>query len=885
MLTNKFKRTVHLFLIVLLGTFCSSVVSSFAQTGIPFIYYYSPKEYAAKNEEYNSGTQNWSITQDKRGVMYFGNNDGVLIYDGIHWRMVTTSNGTTVRSLTVDINSRVYVGAIGDFGYLTTDSTGRTNYVSLIDKIPEEYRSFKDIWAIHATEKAIYFREYKAIYKWDGESIKVISAGEGRFRSSFTVGDGFYIYERQQGLIQMTEDDQFLPVMNGEMFEGMKIYTMLPYGESEVLIGTKDIGFFVYDGIEFEPFPTDIDDFIKAKRIYNGTRLKDGRYAIGTLAGGLAIIDASGKLSAVFNKSTGLQDETIITSYVDYEGGLWLGLNNGLARIEVPSPLTSVSDQRGLEGKVLSIIRHKGILYAGTSNGLFLHEEVKNNEIKKGSTISDDLLNFKRIEGFQSQTRHLLGHEDVILAAVPSIGVYQIKNNEFTTVVGDPSFYIYKVKDKNIASFKEPEKTRAFVGMQNGLGLISYENGEWKFDVKIANITEQVWSIVEDDRGNLWLGTLYQGVLRINFKEGGIENPTIERYGVDHNLPSGWVEVYSVINKTYYATDKGLYGFDYDKNRFYRDTTFFKEQALDNELEMYCLVADMNNNIWMRCDKEIRVAVPQYTNGVLDSFLISRIPFLRIPKSKANVIYPDNDNITWIAGPDGLIRYDVKVAKNYNVKFNALIRTVTLGKDSVVFHGTYFSQKGNVSLKQPEFLSPNLSYEYNSITFEYAAATFDNDKANKFQYFLDGFDNDWSDLTKETKKEYTNLPEGTYTFRVRARNVYEMYSNEATYSFTISPPWYRTTFAYIGYLIFFISIIYGAIRYNVRRLEQANKRLQAMIDEATVEIRDQKEDLEEKSKDILASIRYAKKIQDTILPMSELIEESLPDSFVLFKPK
>ncbi|MBL4656156.1 MAG: SpoIIE family protein phosphatase, partial [Bacteroidia bacterium] len=119
----------------------------------------------------------------------------------------------------------------------------------------------------------------------------------------------------------------------------------------------------------------------------------------------------------------------------------------------------------------------------------------------------------------------------------------------------------------------------------------------------------------------------------------------------------------------------------------------------------------------------------------------------------------------------------------------------------------------------------------------------------------------------------------------RARNVYEMYSNEATYSFTISPPWYRTTFAYIGYLIFFISIIYGAIRYNVRRLEQANKRLQVMIDEATVEIRDQKEDLEEKSKDILASIRYAKKIQDTILPMSELIEESLPDSFVLFKPK
>src|ERR1700726_4552727 len=93
------------------------------EAGLPYLRDYSPREYRAQS-------QNWSITQDQGGVVYIGNNDGVLIYDGVRWHTVKVSNASAVRSLDVDSNGVVYVGACGEFGYLAPDESGSTRYVS-----------------------------------------------------------------------------------------------------------------------------------------------------------------------------------------------------------------------------------------------------------------------------------------------------------------------------------------------------------------------------------------------------------------------------------------------------------------------------------------------------------------------------------------------------------------------------------------------------------------------------------------------------------------------------------------------------------------------------------------------------------------------------------
>ena len=131
-------------IILLLVFFFSSI--SFSQElnnhyndiGQPFIKFFSPKEY-------NASYQNWCVNQDKRGIMYFGNTEGVLEYDGTSWYLIKTHNNSIVRSMCVDDNGRIYVAASSDFGYLAPDSIGQLRFVSLLKFLKEQYREFGDI--------------------------------------------------------------------------------------------------------------------------------------------------------------------------------------------------------------------------------------------------------------------------------------------------------------------------------------------------------------------------------------------------------------------------------------------------------------------------------------------------------------------------------------------------------------------------------------------------------------------------------------------------------------------------------------------------------------------------------------------------------------------
>ncbi|MBC7125318.1 MAG: SpoIIE family protein phosphatase, partial [Bacteroidales bacterium] len=142
-----------------------------------------------------------------------------------------------------------------------------------------------------------------------------------------------------------------------------------------------------------------------------------------------------------------------------------------------------------------------------------------------------------------------------------------------------------------------------------------------------------------------------------------------------------------------------------------------------------------------------------------------------------------------------------------------------------------------------------------------------------------------SNWTNEAKKEYTNLPEGNYTFKVKAKNIFGIESLEAQFSFRIKPPWYRTIFAYILYLVVLSVFVWIVVKLNIRRLEKEKERLEGIVLERTAEIRQQKEKIEKQKEEITDSIKYAKRIQTAVLPPAELISVHLPEHFILFKPR
>jgi serine phosphatase RsbU (regulator of sigma subunit) len=132
---------------------------------------------------------------------------------------------------------------------------------------------------------------------------------------------------------------------------------------------------------------------------------------------------------------------------------------------------------------------------------------------------------------------------------------------------------------------------------------------------------------------------------------------------------------------------------------------------------------------------------------------------------------------------------------------------------------------------------------------------------------------------------YTNLAAGDYTFKVRAYNNNGVCSEAAFYMFKVKPPFWQTALFYVFVIIILLFGIFVFDKMRTRKLKLQNAILEAKVEERTAQLAIKNVELAEKNKDITDSIRYAKRIQDGMLPREEHFKKFLPNYFILFKPK
>jgi len=249
--------------------------------------------------DYEAEPMNWAFIEDDRGIIYVGNNSGLLEYDGITWRLVSLPNLGAVRSLARDATGRIWVGGQGEVGYLTSDSLGRTVFVTLLEKFPEAHRNFQDVWETYATDEGIYFRTNGAILRWDGSTMKAWPA-ENPFHVSFVVNDTFYVRQFGVGLLRMQQSasgEALRLAPSGERFANTRIYVMLRFDAEQILIGTREEGLFLYDGELVKAFTTEADLLLAEGGLYlPGVVLPNGHLGLGTLSKGLVVINRAGRL-------------------------------------------------------------------------------------------------------------------------------------------------------------------------------------------------------------------------------------------------------------------------------------------------------------------------------------------------------------------------------------------------------------------------------------------------------------------------------------------------------------------------------------------------------------------------------------------------------------
>ncbi|NIR46982.1 MAG: PAS domain S-box protein [Phycisphaerae bacterium] len=827
------------------------------ELGTPYIQNYSP-------EEYGENPMNWGMVQDNRGIIYVANLNGILEFDGVSWRVIKTPKETWVLSVAVDSTGTVFAGSFGDFGYLAPDSVGNLQFVSLLEKVEPGDRDFAEIWRTHCTSEGTYFRTRDKLFLWSNNQLKVLGSKSSLSLSS-VVNDTVYVEERDKGLMK-TVGDSLVLIPDSERLNPMGFVAMTPYDHYRKLVFTTK-GLFLFDGKTFSSFASPVNAFIRENILSSAVALPGGKFAIGTYRGGACIIDKTGRVLQVLNISSGLRNEDVKNLYCDPQGTLWMALNSGIARVQAHDPATFFSERQGLKGNVVSVTRHRGILYAATSQSVYYLESdlsiLNTSPEKSGIHIPA----FKSVEGISNQGFWLLSVRQWLLAATAD-GVYQIDGTRARLVNSgrESSFVLHQSKrDTNVV----------YVGLKNGMEVLKLENQRWTSTGRVKGIGEEIRTIVEEKDGGLWLGTIFQGVLHVRLTSHDSKgwNADVDRFNRSHGLPDGPANISRINGSVVFATKKGHRRFTEGDQYFDPDSTIAAELA-DTTLSAAWVEEDRFGQVFVwpvneEGKSEPWMAIPQRSGG----YLIDKKRFRSIMNlGLIHTTYTDNDSIIWIGCSNGLVRYDSRITKHFSIDYPTQIRRVaTVSGDSLIFGG----------ISSPKPMPQVLPYRNRALRFEYTVPHFEEVSENRYQYFLGGFDEDWSDWTRETQKDYTNLPAGQYIFRVRAKNIYGNLSREDHFRFEILAPWYQSWWAYAGYFVLFLAVVYVIDRVQrsrlvKRELEKAKLREAEIISQKNLE-------LNEKNKELQFVLQKLQSAQDSLIDSESrfrAVAESANDAII-----
>ena len=826
------KRLLVLFglLMIILGTSVKAQIKN--ETGEPFITSFGLKDHGGD-------VQTWAFVQDNRGVIYAGNQPGILEYDGANWRMIPTSNLSFVRSLDIDSAGRIFVGAQSDFGYLAADESGRLKQVSLLSYIDERHRNFDYVWTTKVTDHGIYFQTREWVFRFtpQPDSLSQVTdkqrndwkvdiwEGKSNFYFAFWVNNTYYIHQGGVGLMKMVNDSLCL-LPGGEQFANDRLQVMLPLdrsGESgNILVGTFNRGFFLFDGKKFSPFKTPADHFLRENTLYDAVVLSDGSFALATISGGVIIIDRQGEIVQIIDQSTGLASSSVLSLFTDRDGLLWIGAENGIHIVEIPSPTSRFTSASGLDGSIYTLVRHQGILYAGSSTGIFY--------------LDPNDSQFKPVKGLlpgNTQTFSLLSFDNDLLAAVGS-GLYRVTGSQATIIIKTVGLKF----SPNWLARSQIDPQIIFSGGLDGFYALKYNHKDetWINLGIIADIRDYVPVFEEVKPGVIWLGTNAHHTMRLKYSSSSLTDVQVERFDEQDGLPSAAGTVVRMIDgKPIFHTMDGTYRFDEKNSRFIKDTTYDVVSSSSAAINYNGVRQDKNNNIWINFGKESALMRRQ-ADG---SALTDKAPFLRFADEPATVIYPENNGIVWFGSNLAVIRFDSKIQKDYTMDFKTIIRDVIFGEDSVLYGGYALAKsRGN---EKP--FKPILDYSNKAIRFDFAAPFYINPAGTEYQSILDGFDDHWSMWSAEHSRTYTNLPHGEYTFRVRAKNLYQHVSDEDSFPFTVLPPWYASLWAYLFYVIGAVALVLVLIKIRTGQLKAYNRDLENTVRERTYEIQQRAEEL------------------------------------------
>jgi len=786
------------------------------EIGSPYIQRIYLKNYGIINT-------NFSLVQDKYGLLYIANTNGIVQYDGTFWDLIST-NSTPV--IAINDSNVIYAGMYNDFGFLSTDKYNKSTFISLLHVNFKINNPVGQIKKIIPNKNEVFFCSGKVLYNWDGKNTTIVDSSTTSV-NIFKIDESIYLYMPEKGLLKLL-GGKFESLPNSEFFKNKNVIDILPYNQ-QLLVKTKnEKRFYLFDNFIVQPFETKADEFIY-KNIYScSCTLNNGNYAIGTQLNGILVIDKKGEIISQINVSAGLLNKSVNNLFVDKENNLWALHNLGISRIETPSAFNYFNTSDGLSGNITDVIRFKKTLYVATSTGVY-----SLNEKNSGSSDKRIIHEFLPVSNINSESFAFHVFENRLFVSTRK-GIFEISGNK-------SSLFFNKSNEITCILHSKNHPDILFIGTDNGISAVRYINGLIISLEKIKGIKNSITSMAEDADGTIWLSCKHKEIYRIYPFDFYNSNLIFDIYTPEIFSPQkiDWIVLFEIKNNVLFSTSEGLYRYNKKESRFTKELVSGTYLSMES-CWFYPVAEDKNKNMWFNVidKKELKNRTFVKYQDKDSVQLFSPLPISRLKNFMVTSIHPDDSGIVWIGGFERLIRFDTMAEQNVSNGSKTLIHSVTAVNDTLIANLDIINSPG-FAFGQNRIQT--LPYNQNTIKFEFSLPDYRSEDLIQYRVKLDGFDTTWSNWSLKSYKEYTNLYEGKYIFKVQAKDIFDNITTETEYPFIIKPPFYRTGVAYLIYLFFIFFITVLGIKWRAYYFAKERFKLENIINERTEEVVLQKE--------------------------------------------
>ncbi|MWB95026.1 histidine kinase [Flavobacterium sp. GA093] len=739
------KSTLHKLLILFFITFQIQ-----AQELLPFVENYNKSNYQGDN-------QIWNVVQGNDNAMYFANNHYLLRYDGVTWEKYTLPNKTIIRSIMVE-GDKIYSGSYKEFGYWHRKE-GKMHYVSITKNLRLfDEKDNEEIWKIFRFNGSIYFQSFNDVFIYKGKHIQKI-----RFpfliSYCFVVDKNLYVASVEKGVFRMKGSK----IANPKGWNVLKncVVHAIEKHQNKTYIFTHKNGVFSVEKNGLKPWGNPLNETLKKATINVAKFVKNDKLVIGTGNKGVYVVDLNTDLYKNIDRNNVLMNNSILSIGLDKENDLWLGLDNGIAHVEINSPVSIFYDNTGILGSVYSVApTHNGYLIA-SNHGVFEYGAGRFSMIPN---TQGQAWNITEINN-----QYVIGHND---------GTFVYNNGTFSKINGISGGW-------NLS--KSSINNNYFQSTYSGV-LLYDEPSKLTQNRRIQEISKPIKYVAQNKKNELWAADNYRGLYRVLYD--------------DHYQTK---KVENVTQQSKIKNDFGVKIFEFrNEILFLIDNSWYTYNSLTNKLEKNEL---FNENF----------------KSVSDVVAIDESHFIVQQNGILYHIYANGNKFVWNIIQEKyykgkLINDNLKVFRD---KDNYLLNL----DDGFISLQLKNVKKQNLDLKTEAFSNQNLVAEDDKIEFNselkihVVSGIYGARKPNLFYRF-----NNTKDFLPITDGliVLNNLSSGFHSVKIY-RHDGARYDEVSSFEFRVAQPWYFSFWMIVLYLFLIGAVFFFYYKWNKLRYIQKLK--------------------------------------------------------------